>query len=88
MSNGPRWLAVGGDLRRSERCLAGVRGRTSKLTINLHLSILGAHAAQVVVPGAWAVGELIGAVCKGHGRMGASYDLSVTKTGSGAQNVT
>ena len=32
VSNGPRWPAVGGDLRRSERCLTGVRGRTSKST--------------------------------------------------------
>ena len=37
--------------------------------------ILGAHAAQVLSSGAWAVGELIGAVCKGHGR----------ELGSGAQ---
>ena len=34
----------------------------------MYTSILGAHAAQVVGSGAWAVGELIGAVCKSHGR--------------------
>ena len=34
----------------------------------IYTLILGAHAAQVLSSGAWAVGELIGAVCKGHGR--------------------
>ena len=59
---------MGGDIRRSERCLAGARGRTSKLKLFMYTSILGAQAAQVVGSGAWAVGELIGAVCEGHGR--------------------
>ena len=34
----------------------------------LYTLILGAQAAQVLSSGAWAVGELIGAVCEGHGR--------------------
>ena len=34
----------------------------------MYTSSLGAQAAQVVGLGAWAVGELIGAVCEGHGR--------------------
>ena len=41
-------LAVGGDLRRSERCLAGARGRTSKLTIYVDLNI-GSPGG----PGSW-----------------------------------
>ena len=69
MSNGLRWPAVGGDLRRlepmSER-QAPAGARPSLLF--MYTSILGAHAAQVVVPGARAVGELIGLVCEGHGR--------------------
>ena len=51
----------------------------------MYTSILGAQAAQVVGSGAWAVGELIGAVCGGH-PMGESYDFKETKTGSGAQS--
>ena len=47
-------------------------GRPSLLI--MYTSILGAHAAQVVGPGARAVGELIVAVCKGHGR-----ELCITK---------
>ena len=58
------WVAIS---RRSERCLAGVRGRTSKLTIYVHLN-MGAEADQVLGSGAWAVGESIGAVCEGRGR--------------------
>ena len=34
----------------------------------IYTLILGAHAAQVLSLGAWAVGELIGAVCEGHER--------------------
>ena len=40
--------------------------RPSQLYI--YTLILGAQAAQVLSSGAWAVGELIGAVCEGHGR--------------------
>ena len=36
--------------------------------IHIYTLIMGAHAAQVLSSGAWAVRELIGAVCKGHGR--------------------
>ena len=49
----------------------------------MYTSSLGAQAAQVVGLGAWAVGELIGAVCEGHGReLGCHIG---TKTASGAQ---
>ena len=34
----------------------------------IYTLILGAQAAQVVGSGAWAMGELIGAVCEGNGR--------------------
>ena len=61
---GRLWVAIS---RRSERCLAGVRGSTSKLTIYVHLN-MGAEADQVLGSGAWAVGEPIGAVCESHGR--------------------
>ena len=48
----------------SDRASAGAH--PSQLYI--YTLILGAHAAQVLSSGAWAVGELIGTVCKGHGR--------------------
>ena len=73
MSNVPRWPAVGGDTRRSER-MSDRRPRAHvqvNYILTRYTSILGAHAAQVVGPGTLAVGELIGAVCKGR-----SQDIS------------
>ena len=45
---------------------------------------MGAQALQVVVTGTWAVGEPIGTVCKGHGRV-QSHDFKEQKTGVRSQ---
>ena len=50
----------------SDRPQASAGARPSQLY--MYTLILGAQAAQVLSSGAWAVGELIGAVCEGHGR--------------------
>ena len=68
---GRLWVAI--SVARSDVWQAPAGARPSLLI--MYTSILGAQAAQVVGPGAWAVGELIGAVCEGHGReLGAKRD--------------
>ena len=61
---GRLWVAI--SVARSDVWQAPAGARPSLLI--MYTSILGAQAAQVVGPGPWAVGELIGAVCGGHGR--------------------
>ena len=61
---GRLWVAI--SVARSDVWQAPAGARPSLLI--MYTSILGAQAAQVVGSGAWAVGELIGAVCGGHGR--------------------
>ena len=58
------WVAI--SVARSDVWQAPAGARPSLLF--MYTSILGAQAAQVVGSGPWAVGELIGAVCEGHGR--------------------
>ena len=76
---GRLWVAI--SVARSDVWQAPAGARPSLLI--MYTSILGAQAAQVVGLGAWAVGELIGAVRVKV--MGASYDFNGTKTGSTAQ---
>ena len=64
---GWRYPSLGAMSDRRPRAMPRAQGaRPSQLYT--YILILGAHAAQVLSSGAWAVGELIGAVCKGHGR--------------------
>ena len=61
---GRLWVAI--SVARSDVWQAPAGARPSLLF--MYTSTLGAQAAQVVDSGPWAVGELIGAVCEGHGR--------------------
>ena len=84
------WTALAGCVWRSPSlgAMSGrrPRARTSKLTNYVHLNIGSPGGPGLVGSGAWAVGELIGAVCKLDVKViGASYDFKETKTSSGAQ---
>ena len=61
---GRLWMAI--SVARSDVWQAPAGARPGLLF--MYTSILGDQSAQLVVLGALSVGELIGAVCEGHGR--------------------